>query len=186
MAEAIQVSDFVYRQIVMLNRDTPYSKAALAKLRQAVGKPREETPDVWDITLTGAPEGKAPGIAIHTALTLYALHRQGKLECVSDSKTSFGAAIANLANRNKNNESAIKRRFNAVATSTEYSELVHHARGLVQLLKANNITMNYPRFARELFLFQNPDRAGSIRLKWGEHFYRNFTSSDETERTENQ
>ena len=176
-----KISDFLYRQIIFLNQESSYSKAALAKLRHAVGKPREETPDIWDITLLDAPAGEQAGVAIHTALTLYALHRQGKTECVSDGKTGFGTAIASLSSKDQNNESAIKRRFNAVSTASDFTELAHHARGLVQLLKAKDIKLNYPRFASDLFFFQLPNHAGCIRLKWGEQFYRNFVKSDSDE-----
>ena len=165
----MNVKKFVRHRIKLLDDNTPYSNAACAKLRRAVGKPRENCPDIWEITLLGAPEGDKEGIAIHTSITLYALHVQSKEDSMCDEETGFGAAIAKLLT--KDNESAIKRRFNAVATSQDFSELAHHARGLVQLLKANGIKMDYGRFAEDLFYFQIPKTAGSIRLKWGEDFY---------------
>jgi len=171
---------FITSKINTLDKDDPYSKAACAKLRRAVGKPRGETPDIWDITLQGAPEDERAGRAIHTCLTLYALHRQGKVETMCDNKTGFGTAIAKLVN--PENEASIRRRFNAVATSLDYSELAHHARGLIQLLKANSIKMDYPSFASDLYYFQFPEYADNIRLKWGMQYYR--TSTDTKEGTE--
>jgi len=166
------VKNFVANKINLLDRDEPYSKAACAKLRRAIGKSREETPDIWDITLPGAPDDERAGRAIHTSLTLYALHRQGKDESMCDNKTSFGTAIAGLVSKDADNEASVRRRFNAVATSSEFTELAHHARGLIQLLKSNSIKIDYPGFASDLFYFQFPEYADSIRLKWGMQFYR--------------
>jgi len=180
-----EVKNFVSRKIAMLDREEPYSKAACAKLRRAIGKLPKETPDVWDITLHGAPGDEKSAKAIHTCLALYALHRQGKTESMSDNETGFGSAISKLVAINPENEIAIRRRFNAVATSSEFAELAHHARGLIQLLKSNEIKMDYPRFAGELYNFQFVERANDIRFKWGKEFYRVIQSGNiENERTD--
>jgi len=180
-----EIRRFVSAKIALLDKDEPYSKAACAKLRRAVGKLREEAPDVWDITIQGAPEGEISGKAIHACLTLYALHRQGKEESMCDQETGFGTAISKLIVINPDNEVAIRRRFNAVATSLEFSELAYHARGLVQLLKSNNIKLDYPRFASELYYFQFPERKNRIRLEWGKQFYRiDFNENTLVERTD--
>jgi CRISPR system Cascade subunit CasB len=172
----------------MLDKEEPYSKAACAKLRRAVGKSPGETPDVWEITLYGAPDDEKSDKAIHTGLTLYALHRQGKNESMSEEKVGFGTAIAKLVALKPENEDAIKairRRFNAVATSVDFTELAYHAKGLVQLLKSNDIKMDYPRFASELFYFQFPEQVNRIRLEWGKQFYHIVESeNNKKERTD--
>ena len=160
---------FIRQKVKLLDQDTPYSNAACAKLRRAIGKPREDCPDIWEITLPGAPEGDKEGIAIHTCLTLYALHVQGKENSMHSEETRFGAAIAKLVT--DHNKNAIMRRFNAMATAQDFSELAHHARGLIQLLKANEIKMDYARFCEDLFYFQIQKTAGKVRLQWGEDFY---------------
>jgi CRISPR system Cascade subunit CasB len=181
-----EIRDFVRRKIALLDKDEPYSKAACAKLRRALGKLPEEPPDVWEITLQGAPEGEKSERAVHTCLALYALHRQGKSESVCDYETGFGTAISTLIARNPENETAIRRRFNAVATSVEFTELAHHARGLVQLLKSKDIKMDYPRFAGELYDFQFQESQNRIRLNWGKQFYRVFQDEkNKIEGTEN-
>jgi CRISPR system Cascade subunit CasB len=158
-----QLKEFIFYKIRQLDRkNDSYSKAASARLRRAVGKSPGESPDVWDITLQGAPEGRVEQEVIHTVLTLYALHSQGKEESMNDDKTGFGAAIAKLVE--PNNEVAIRRRFNAVSTAMEFSEIAHHARGLIQLLKAKNIKMDYVRFASDLFYFQNLESRNRVRL----------------------
>jgi len=175
---------FILRKIAQLDKkEDSYSKAACAKLRRAVGKIPGECPDVWDITLRDAPEGRVNADVIHTILTLYALHSQGKDESMNDDQTGFGTAIAKLID--DKNENAIRRRFNAVSTSAEFTELAYHARGLVHLLKAKGIKMDYARFAGDLKSFQNPEYTNNIRLKWGKEFYRTNTSEEiKTERTD--
>ena len=184
-----EMQAFLHGKIATLDKDEPYSKALLAKLRRAVGKPRNQTPDVWEITLHGAPENNLACDVIHTTLTLYALHRQGKDKdkdkdrTMNDGTTGFGTAISKLITPDKDNEKAIRRRFNAVATAQEFTELAYHARGLIQLLKADDIKMNYIAFAADLYFFQiTSSRDGTsprdkVLLEWGKQFYRTNTNT---------
>ena len=167
---------FVQRRTKRLDLlEDSYSKAMRAKLRRAVGKPLEESTDVWEFTLLGAPK-KDADIA-HTVLTLYALHMQGKDRSMNANGIGFGRAIAKLVD--KDNEAAIKRRFNSACTSADFAELAHHARGLIQMMRAKDIGFDYPRFASELRRFKDPERASAVRLTWGEDFYRNIKEEDE-------
>jgi len=183
--EKITVNSFTKVKIIQLDQDNPGSRAMCAKLRRAVGKAPGESPGIWEITLQNAPEewdsrGDRPSNeewAVHTALTLYALHRQGKTESVNREGTSFASAIGGLVREDENRLDAILRRFNAMATSVEFTELAYHARGIIQMLRADNIKMDYPRFAQELYTFQLPGRADGVRLKWGEDFYRELDYS---------
>ena len=180
MDEKITIFSFVKRKIAELDADTASARAACARLRRAVGKPLESCADIWDFTISGSPEqwnsfeGKPSREekAVHTALTLYALHRQSKASSMSTDNVSFGSALAKLKQSKPNSEEAIKRRFNAAATSVDYTELSYHVRGLVSLLKSDDIKMDYPRFAVDLFWFQFPEYADRVRLRWGEDFYR--------------
>jgi CRISPR system Cascade subunit CasB len=51
-------------------------------------------------------------------------------------------------------------------------EVSHHLRGLIQLLKAGNIPLDYPSLAEDLYQFQFPEMKDSVRLQWGRQFYR--------------
>ena len=176
MNELDEIYGFVKKRIGQLDEETPYSRAMCARLRRAIGKSPADVPDVWEVTLpdfeTYAP---ADGIsaaewAIHTALSLYAMHRQGTNSAVYMEGEGFGKAVASLIKEDENRD-AVTRRFNAAATSAEFTELANHARSLIQLLKqVSNKPIDYPRFATELYLFQrgNADR---VRLKWGRDFY---------------
>jgi len=180
VTEAKAIGSFVRDKIDMLNDGTPKSQAACANLRRAIGKEPGASPDIWDLTLRGAHDSWGsrhdnPSYeqwAIHTALTLYALHYQGKDVSMNDEKRSFASATASIAKDDEGRREAIRRRFNAVATAMDFTELAYHARGIIQMLKAEDIPMNYPQFTEDLYLFQIPGLADGIRLRWGEDFYK--------------
>ena len=180
MTDTKEVGEFIRQKIGLLDEESSRSRAMCAKLRRAIGKPPGSVPDVWELTLHGAKDGwlsrnDKPSYAewaIHTTLTLYALHRQGKSESMNREGFSFANATAELVRKDDNRIDAIRRRFNAVATAMEFTELAYHARGIIQLLKAEDICMDYPRFAQDLVVFQYPGGADKIRLRWGEDFYR--------------
>jgi len=183
--EATQAGVFVKRKISRLceTKNESASRATMAKLRRGIGKAPGSMPEIWDTTLDGLPEtltGKGSGPtrgewAVHTALTLYALHQQGKdvkAQCMSKEGASLGVSVRNLVDPDNSNEDAVKRRFDAAATSNCLEEFSHHLRSLVQLLKAKDIPLDYPMLAKDLYWFQFPDAKDSVRLRWGRDFYR--------------
>jgi CRISPR system Cascade subunit CasB len=180
---------FVRNKVAILDADTSYSRAMCAKLRGAIGKHPGNTPGIWDITLQGFPdkwrsqkgEPSHAEWAAHTALTLYAMHRQGKGRTMNKEGISLGMAIRMLVPQDTDDSfEAVRRRFNAVATAVEFTELAHHARGLIQLIKAADIPLDYPQFAEDLLQFKfDADR---VRLRWGEDFYRIKKEDDTNER----
>ena len=211
MANESAVYSFVKRKIARLDEETSWGRVMRARLRRAAGTQPGASPAIWAVTLADAPlewysRGGIPSFeenAVHTALTLYALHCQGKDRSMTtvyssssdDEKNenkskerseSIGCAIARLINPDESNLDAVKRRFDAMATSEEFYELSYHARSIVLLLRAVDITMDYPNFARDIYMYQIPGRADSVRLRWGEDFYRvlfnnnNRKESDET------
>ena len=172
-----------------------HSKAALAQLRRGIGKEIGELPDLLEFVLptveiTSWAEGEDMAEkAIYTALNLYAFHQQGSSDrCMSAGlkekegaisyKNSFGYAIRNLVKSDQNKEAAITRRFNKVLTAQELTELAVHARGLIGLLKKENITLDYPSFAVDLYWFQQQDVRRRVLLKWGKDYYMNKGRED--------
>lgn len=169
----------------------------LAKLRRGIGKEPGELPELFEIILGDMPEqlygkGNRPSYAvgaIYTTLTLFALHQQGKDRPMSESGTdenknagnSLGAAVGCLVRQDRDREPALKRRFDAVATADEFTELAHHARGLIQLLKAADIVLDYPRFAVDMYWYQFDEIKNRIRLRWGEDYYRTTRLNSEKE-----
>jgi CRISPR system Cascade subunit CasB len=174
------VYGFVKGKTAILANGSQYSKAMLAKLRHCVGKEPESCPDVWDVLLDGLEEGllSSNGVltfaeeAIFTALTLYAVHQQGKSEQMDRGTDSFGAAIRKLIVPDGSNEASLKRRFDAIITAKDAPELAYYARGMVQMLRSEDIPLEYGKFAEDLYGFHFPETKNRIRLRWGEDFYR--------------
>lgn len=182
-AEAKQVKSYIKYQITRLfeSKNDSAVRATLAKLRRGIGKPPGSIPELWSVTLEGLPENLSkknedPTFsewAVHTTLTLYALHQQGKdlrNNCMNKEGESIGISIRKLI-KNEDDETRVKRRFDAAATSDSLGEFAHHLRGLIQMLKAEDLPLDYPKLAEELFLFQFPERRDYVRLNWGRDFY---------------
>ncbi|MBR6407359.1 MAG: type I-E CRISPR-associated protein Cse2/CasB [Clostridia bacterium] len=159
------------------------ARASLANLRRGVGRAPGALPELWGEFLSEMPEelfGRGAEIsraewAVYTALTMFAFHQQGK-DRKTDSMHKEGISLGAAANRLIKNEGddreRIARRFYPAATASDMTELSHHLRGLVSLLRSEGIQMDYVRLAADLYLFQNPDFADAVRLRWGEDFCR--------------
>lgn len=182
--EAKMVKNFVKYQISRLSgsNNEAAARATLAKLRRGIGNEPGSMPALWDLTLNGLSESLtskdgAPTRgewAVHTALTLFALHQQGAdmhQHAMSKEKNALGISLRKLI-KNDEDEKRVKRRFDAAATSDSMEEFSHHLRGLIQLLKTQDIPLDYPALAEDLYWFQFPEARDSVRLRWGRDFYR--------------
>ncbi|MDR1615600.1 MAG: type I-E CRISPR-associated protein Cse2/CasB [Syntrophomonadaceae bacterium] len=162
---------------------TAWGTAMLAKLRRAVGKAPGESADVWEITIGALPKelqgyDDKPNfaeLAVHTALTLFGLHQQGRIESVSENGASFGKAVRYIIISDGIKEEGVRRRFNALATAESFTELSHHARSLVQLMKSvkpKPACFDYPQFAVDLYYYQfGSEIRNNVRMGWGRDFY---------------
>jgi len=172
-----QIYQIVASQIKRLTEND--DKGALAKLRRGAGKEPGSIPDIWEYTMGELPES-AKGDeenAVHTALTLFAVHRQGTnitglaTYTGGDGKTrpvTLGAAVRKL--RDGANDEAVIRRFNTTVTADTVNELSVHVRSLIQLLRAKSIDMNYAKFAKDIYLWRfDKDKT---RLEWGQDFWK--------------
>ena len=159
-------------------------RAQLANLRRGIGKKPGDLPELWGMLFADMPEEimsrngepTREEWAVYTALTLYALHQQNKKlrensMHAAQSEGRLGLAIARLVKSEEDRE-RIARRFNAFATAGDMQEASHHLRGLIQLLRAEDIPLDYVHLAGELYRFQSPNDAPGVRLAWGQDFYR--------------
>lgn len=171
-------------QRLMGMADASRQRAALAQLRRGVGRKPGDDPALWNILFEDLPEemlswtGEATREewAIHTALTLFALHQQGRdpmREPMNAWDRSLGRAAALLvAQQGEDSRLRIARRFNQVATASSIEELAHYLRELILLLRSAGIGLDYPMLASDLYQYQIADLAPRIRLRWGQDFYR--------------
>ena len=178
-----KIAGFTAKKLAQLQeqRGEDSFRSTLARLRRGAGCTPGEMPQLWGFFLDGMPEkwmgNREPSRAewaIYTALTLFALHQQGKdpeTEWMSQPGAPLGKSVAGLIGAAEE-ESRVVRRFHALATSVDMEELSHHMRGMVQLLRSKNIPLDYPALAEDLFWYQNAEYQGQVRLRWGQDFYR--------------
>ena len=181
-------------------------RAELAKLRRGIGHAPGELPELWGSFLLEMPESfqgrSAPSAAewaVYLALTLYALHQQGEENVSMNEKgCTLGRAVRLLAQNSAAaaqdwTESSVLRRFNALATAEEITEISHHLRGMIQLLstaKDGGIPLDYPQLAADLYELQCTDPRyaqipANVRLRWGQDLYRDPKPAPEEKEKEN-
>jgi CRISPR system Cascade subunit CasB len=196
------VGEAVEAQIRLIERSRDAeARSILAKLRRGAGKPPGYLPEIWEYTVAALPESSDWGdearyraeYAVHAALTLFALHRQGADSRITGlarradksgkrRPVSFGAAAGGIAFGDEDRRKAVTRRFNAAVTSGTADELTTHARSLVQMLKGEDVDMDYPKFARDLFEWQRD--AEKTRLEWGRDYWRRAKGGAKEENSE--
>ena len=198
MGRKAEIETFVGRKIYILQAEADLSsgKAMLANLRRGVGREPGELPQLFGILLSDMPEDfwSKSGTATkeewvcYTALTLYALHQQGydakSQHMHTDEGVSLGKAMYKLASSydgDPNAEQRVVQKMRILATSADVKELSHHLRGIVQLLKANGISLNYKRLAGDLYEMQFPDGKRKVCLRWGQDFYGGRDKKDNQE-----
>lgn len=183
---ANQLAGYVDRRIRrILSMSTPGpQKALLANLRRGVGKTPGELPALWGVLLEDFPEEwmnsrGAPSRAewaAYIALTLFAVHQQGSdtvdspMHCTG---CSLGRAVRRLVPADDvDAESRILRRFKQMATAVEIQGVSQHLRGIVKLLRADGIQLDYAALAHDLYQYQFPEAVAGVRLRWAQDFYR--------------
>ena len=156
-------------------RNEARARGELAALRKGVSRSPGELPEIWELTRVEVPDGAGDAptweeIAVHTAMTLYAVHQQSRTEPMFSPGVGLGSAAHDLVGRDEENPSA-RARFNALVTSTTVAELRHHLRGFVSLLRARGIALDHAMLADDIFRFQQPGGAKKVRLNWAHQYY---------------
>ena len=167
------------------------ARGELAALRSAVAREPGEVPDTWELTQVEVPDnaGDAPTreeIAVHTAMTLYAVHQQSRTDPMFHPGKGLGHASRELIGPPDQENPSARKRFNAMVTSTTITELRHHLRDLVSLLRARGITLDHAMLADDIVRFQRPGGAKDVRLAWARqyHFMSTADGADSASRTD--
>ena len=183
-------ADAVYRQTDQrLSRITAGEDAAvrgrLANLRRGVSRKPGEDPRTWGILFSELPEEmlgrngepSREEWAIHTAITLYALHQQSndlRTQNMNKKGISLGKAASQLTvayGGDDDSRERVARRLYQIVLAPDMPSMSYYLRSFIQLLRSENIELDYPRLAKDLYIFQLPDGAASVRLQWGQDFY---------------
>ncbi|MFD9208713.1 type I-E CRISPR-associated protein Cse2/CasB [Streptomyces sioyaensis] len=168
--------------------DQSSSVARLAQLRRGAGKEFQQVPDLWgrmDLSaLYQEPDHGSRSLregeltwaedALHIAVTLWASHQQSRRGAMHwpDSKdrlTGLGAAVRQLVPPDDRGE-PIRKRFVRVGTAATLRELAERLRGLVVLLRGEDIALDYALLAGQLYAWQRPDGRDEVRRAWGRSF----------------
>jgi CRISPR system Cascade subunit CasB len=183
MSTAEEVKYYTDKRINrILHQSDPKIRAELAALRRGVGKKPGELPDLWGEFLLDLPESlqaktsepSRAEYAIYTAVTLYALHQQGKDPKSSsmNGPVAFGTALKKWCQGDEDAEERMLKKLKALSASSTIEEASAHLRSLVHLLRDKDIPIDYPSLAKDLLVFQSPAYKDKVLLKWARDFYR--------------
>ncbi|MCK8679407.1 type I-E CRISPR-associated protein Cse2/CasB [Streptomyces lichenis] len=170
-------------------RDDPKDVAALARLRRGAGRGAGEVPDLWTLIDTGelhsTSEGDRPlgeqeltraEDALHVALTLWAVHQQSRRTGMHQPShhrqrpTGLGASVRRMMQPDQVDEPLRKRLVRAGA-APDLTALSQRLRDLVVLLRGEEIPLDYGLLAGQLYTWQWPGGAGTVRREWGRSFH---------------
>ena len=167
------------------------AREQMAALRGAVTREPGEVPATWALTQVRVPDdaGDAPTweeVAVHTAMTLYAVHQQSRTDPMFHPGKGLGHASRELIGPPDQENPSARKRFNAMVTSTTITELRHRLRDLVSLLRAREITLDHAMLADDIVRFQRPGGAKAVRLVWARqyHFMSTADGADSASRTD--
>ena len=157
-------------------RNESRARGELAALRKGASRSPGELPEIWELTRVEVPDGAGDAptweeIAVHTAMTLYAVHQQSRTEHMFSPGVGLGSAARRLIGPPDEENPSARARFNALVTSTTVAELRHHLRGFVSLLRARGIALDHAMLADDVLRFQQPGGARSVRLNWARQYH---------------
>lgn len=160
-------------------KDLSEAVATLAKLRRGAGKPIEAVPELVGLTLdyrlyerfsVSDPRTEDAEAAAHEALTLYALHQQSKREKGMHRRgRDLGGAVRRLMPSEAIDE-PLRRRFVQAASAATPETRLDRLRGIVQLLRAEDVPLDYGLLADQLYQARTPAGAVRVRRAWGRGF----------------
>jgi len=194
-----ELREFVTGRVLRLQSaylaGTSAGAATLAVLRRALGTEPGADAEAWQHTLglpaslAGMSDLPSPAErAVHHSITLFARHQQSLGVGMQRRNYSVGISARQLG-RARGNEEAVYRRFTALGTASSLSEVIVHARGLIDQLRSERIPLDYGLLAVHLMKLQHPLLAAGVRLEWGRAYHRapvNEASTSEPSTTSTQ
>ena len=90
------------------------------------------------------------------------------------SRVALRQAIRKLidAGSRDDQDSPVMRRFHALGTASTFAEIAYHARGLIQLMRAKDIPLDYGMLAQDFADLLVTSRQNSVRLRWARQLYK--------------
>ena len=191
-------SDAVYKETAkrlnqLFKADDATVKARLAELRHGIGSMPGAQPALWGMIFDDLPKdmlgryGKPSKEewAIYDALTLYALHQQGKDPRTSNMNikgVSLGKAACRLVyaqGGTEDDRERVSKRFNQMALATDIEALSYYLRTFIPLLRGKEIGLDYAMLAQDIYLCQTENGQSSVQLRWGQDYYSSIQDEEE-------
>ncbi|MFE5940533.1 type I-E CRISPR-associated protein Cse2/CasB [Streptomyces sp. NPDC056470] len=187
-----QVARLTHQRISTWQRsylaDEAKAVAALARLRRGAGRNAGQLPDLWDLVDT-SPLHEQPRDAralsegdlsqaedaVHVALTLWALHQQARGTGMHqlhqrERPRGLGAAVHRLMSAGEVDE-PLRKRLVRAGTAPEVTTLAQRLRDIVVLLRRAEVRLDYALLAGQLYQWQRPGGADTVRTEWGRSFH---------------
>ncbi|MFF0836683.1 MULTISPECIES: type I-E CRISPR-associated protein Cse2/CasB [unclassified Streptomyces] len=168
--------------------DQSHAVASLARLRRGAGRPAGQLPDLWALIDTGplhqTPTGARPLTerelgraedALHVALTLYALHQQSRRTGMyqadrPDRRRGLGAAVRRMMKPGEI-DTPVHKRLVRAGTAADLATCAQRLRDIVVLLRREDIELDHALLAGQLYTWQRPGGADTVRREWGRSFH---------------
>jgi len=155
--------------------------AAVARIRRGAGKPSADMPDLWGLLGTdplyepgafGEQDTERAAEAAYITLTLWALHQQShRLHRMHvPGGHELGSAVRRLMPGTEIDE-PIRKRFVRVGSAPHLIALAERLRDIVQLLRRDEIPLDYGLLADQVYRWQQPGGRQQIRRSWGTAFH---------------
>ncbi len=188
MATALEVRNFTNAKLMQLIKGNPEkSRVMLANLRDGVNWNPGELSKLWEPVFKGMPEDMMsrsgePSYAewaVYIALTMFAVHQQGKdieKSCMHKDGVSLGAAMGKLVT-SPEDAHKIMNRFNAICSASDIDWFASQLQRGISLLKSSGIPLDYAKLAEDIFELQFEDGEERVKLSWGQDFYRQLNNN---------
>ncbi|HIW95919.1 MAG TPA: type I-E CRISPR-associated protein Cse2/CasB [Candidatus Corynebacterium gallistercoris] len=128
------------------------------------------TPSLSDGELGRGEELSRSERAAFHAMSLFGVHMQSANKPMHSTENSFAFACGQLFARSSSK--SIKPRFDAMQAAGDEESRIVHLRSLVSLLRAQQLSFDYGRFAQDLRSLSNPSRKNGVLMRWGRDFAR--------------
>lgn len=191
---AKEVGFFVNGKVLRLQRDytrrdggTPYSRAALARLRRDLdgGAPSwmligEDLFGEWPENLPSPEVDPAAFRAVKATLELYALHQQSRRHGVAQGsevdrakRMTFGRACR-LIQPDSDHDGGVRRRLSSAEAVPDFEGVVRNVRALILLMRGAGdgaIVLDYRSLAQDLYQIQFPDARSEVFQRWSMDYH---------------
>jgi CRISPR system Cascade subunit CasB len=161
-------------------------RAALAALRRGLGKEPGEAPEMFPVLLPILPEAplsQHDERVVYLVASLFALYPDAPRwpEAASERhQRNFGASLRQLADQTESD--GPERRLTALFNS-DLSDLPHHLRGIIALLRSAStpVPVDWVQFTNDLRRWNNPSRP--VQRRWATAFWGGRQAQAETNET---